>query len=150
MPSKKELELFLVYSRCAAKCWVFGIDIIPSTGKLIPTRSKYKFIVGYVVITWMVFISMYSLRRNYVGYKAGLYKSSDAATIALQVNYIFSTFGYCIGTSNFICWGIFRKELANLWNLLYQLPLKGKFELLCILPTLLTWIFVFKICSTKM
>lgn len=129
IPSQKELELFKLCSRYAAKSCAFGVDIISSTGKLIPAKSKFKLCLRYSTVTWMIFSSIFSLHRNYITYNKVISNSpiqSVENVMALEISYIFLTFGHCMCTPWFIWFVLFGKELANLWNQLIQFSSAGK------------------------
>lgn len=131
MPSKKEVDLFLLYSRFAANCYIFGIDIIPISGKLGPTKSKFKLIVHYLTLTWLICMSTISVSRSAMtSPQTSMYSENSEVAIALEAIYMLLAFGHCMATTWFVCFGLFREELVNLWNQLYQFCLNGNILIL--------------------
>lgn len=113
MPSKKEVELFKIYSRYASNWFVFGLDRHPTTGKLIPTKSKFKLMAHYLFLFWILFLCTFNLHRNYVSKQIS---STGPMEAGLKMTYIFITIAYVVVVSWLACFAAFRVELANLWG----------------------------------
>lgn len=124
MPSKGEVELFRLCSKYAANCYVIGIDINPTTGKISPTKSKFKLIIHYLVTTSAVIIAGFCLYRNYVTFKA---RTSTTAN-GLEIIYMFVSIGRGVVAPWFIFYALYKEEFTSLWNELFEHCLKGKFS----------------------
>lgn len=123
MPSEKEVKLFRLYSSYAAMYLVIGVDWHPKTGKLIPTKSKFKLMLHYLFLVWMFIFCIFCLHRNFNP------EIEKTVSEGLKYIFIFITISYCAATSWFICFALFRTDLANFWSQLILICSDSKYLL---------------------
>lgn len=130
MPSRKEIELFQLYSRLAARSCYLGIDIIPSNCHLIPTSSTIKRAVHYSTAIWLTAMIIFCFYRNFVVHKAG---SNELIDIALEIIYFVLTGWYSTAGAWLMCFIVFKDDLIKLWNQLLEVFVKGNLMLYILL-----------------
>lgn len=128
MPSKGEVNLFLLNSNIVANCVVFGIDIIPSSNKLRPTNSKLKLALHYLFIAWVVLFTSFASCRAYNCIANNVVPlNSKCFGITQQLVYTFLAAGHLMSAIWFIVLAIYKTEMANLWNQLVHFLLNGMY-----------------------